>query len=125
MLRIATFNLENLFTRPSAMNQATDAAGRQAIEDHSELNGIIAHDVYSPEDTERLVELSNCYKFHALNPPENALVKMQKIRGRLFRKPKNEPLKVVANGREDWTGWFELRRDDVAWQAPYHTARVI
>ncbi len=125
MLRIATFNSENLFTRPSAMNQATDAAGRQAIEDHAELNGIIAHDVYSPEDKERLIELSNCYKFHALNPPGNALVKLQKIRGQLFRKPQNGRLTVAASGREDWTGWFELRRDDVSWPATYNTGRVI
>jgi hypothetical protein len=35
MIRLATFNLENLFTRPVAMNQESDEAGRKAIEDHA------------------------------------------------------------------------------------------
>jgi endonuclease/exonuclease/phosphatase family metal-dependent hydrolase len=125
MIRIATFNLENLFTRPSAMNTENDAEGRQAIEDHAELNAIIAHDQYSLTDKDRLIALSNRYKFHVLNPPSSALVQLQKIRGQLFRKPKNDPLQVVANGRGDWTGWFELKREDVKWQATFNTARVI
>lgn len=124
MLRIATFNLENLFTRPAAMNQKTDAAGRQAIEDHAELNSIIAKEQYSAADKERLIELAGRYKFHLLNPPKSALVQLQKIRGKLFA-THNGALQVVADGRESWTGWFELRRDDVEWEATYNTARVI
>lgn len=38
MIRIATFNLENLFTRPVAMNQDTDEAGREGIENHATAN---------------------------------------------------------------------------------------
>jgi len=125
MLRIATFNLENLFTRPAAMNQPADSAGRQAIDDHAELNGIISQDVYSQAGKDRLVELSQRYKFHALSPPKNAFVKLQKIRGKLFANPQNGPLSVAANGRDDWTGWFELRRDDIRWKATYNTGRVI
>ena len=41
-MRIATFNLENLFTRPVAMNQESDAIGREAIEDHATANRIVA-----------------------------------------------------------------------------------
>ncbi len=125
MLRIATFNLENLFTRPSAMSFASDAAGRQAIEDHAELNGIVAKDTYSAADKETLIELSEKYGFHLLNPPDDELIFLQKIRGQLFKKPKNQPLEVVADGRGDWTGWFELRREDIEWQATYNTGRVI
>ena len=72
MLRIAAFNLENLFTRPSAMSQATDDAGRKAIEDHATANGIVAKDEYSPADKAKLVELSQKYKWHVLNPPPSA-----------------------------------------------------
>ena len=125
MLRIATFNLENLFTRPSAMNQQTDATGRQAIEDHAELNGIVVKDTYFPQDKARLIALSQVYKFHYLDPPDDELIFLQKIRGQLFKQPKNQPLEVVADGRADWTGWFELRREDVEWQATYNTGRVI
>jgi endonuclease/exonuclease/phosphatase family metal-dependent hydrolase len=125
MLRIATFNLENLFTRPVAMNQATDADGRQAIEDHAAANGIVAKDSYSAADKAELCELTAKYKWHYLDPPKNALVQLQKVRGQLFRKPKNQPVQVVADGRANWVGWFELRREDVDWKATYNTGRVI
>jgi len=125
MIRVASFNLENLFTRPSAMNSATSAAGTQAIEDHATANAIVSKDVYSDEDKQKLIELSNKYKWHYLNPPESSLVKLQKIRGQLFKKPQNGPLEVVADGREAWVGWFELRREDVTWKATYNTGRVV
>jgi endonuclease/exonuclease/phosphatase family metal-dependent hydrolase len=124
-LRIATFNLENLFTRPTAMNQKTDAAGRKALEDHATANAIIAKDAYTAADKKKLVTLSDKYGWHLATQPANALVYLNKIRGQLFRKPKNSPLEVVANGAGDWTGWFELKRDDIAWKATLNTGRVI
>ena len=84
MIRIASFNLENLFTRPTAMNEATDAEGRAAIEDHGIANAIIAKDVYTDADKEKLIELSKKYKWHILNQPRNSLIQFQKIRGSLF-----------------------------------------
>ena len=125
MIRIATFNLENLFTRPAAMNLATDAAGRQAIEDHATANAIVRKEAYTAADKARLIALSQTYGWHLLNPPTSALVQLQKVRGALFKKPQNGPLQIVANGRADWTGWFELKRVDVTWQATFNTGRVI
>lgn len=125
MIRIATFNLENLFTRPVAMNQSTDAEGRKAIEDHAEANRIVERLVYTDEDKARLLELTKKYGWHELNPPKTALIQLQKVRGQLFRRPKGKPVEVVAKGRSDWTGWFELRREDVSWLATYNTGRVI
>lgn len=123
-MRIATYNLENLFTRPSAMNNDSDAEGREAIEDDAELNSIIRKATYSGVDKSRLVTLITKYKFHYKNPPIKPII-FQKIRGQLFKKPANGPLEIVATGRDDWTGWFELRKEDVAWQATYNTGRVV
>ncbi len=125
MIRIASFNLENLFTRPVAMNGETDVHGRKAIEDHAAANAIVAKAVYTDADKAKLIELSKKYKWHVLNPPKTALVQLQKVRGKLFRKPQNGDLEVVANGRDDWTGWFELLREDVTWAATHNTGRVI
>jgi endonuclease/exonuclease/phosphatase family metal-dependent hydrolase len=125
MLKIASFNLENLFTRPAAMNQSNDEAGRQAIEDHATANAIAAKEVYSQQDKDKLVELSHRYRWHHQNPPRNALVQFQKIRGRFFRQPQNGALQVIANGRADWVGWFDLLCEDVNWKATYNTGRVI
>lgn len=123
-VKIASYNLENLFTRPSAMNTADDGDGRQALEDHAELNAIIAHPEYSIDDKQRLIALSNRYGFHQLNPPQDALVFLQKTRGQLFRTSAGQ-LRVAASGRGDWAGWFELRRESVAWEATSNTGRVI
>lgn len=125
MIRFATFNLENLFTRPVAMNQSTDAAGREAIEDHATANGIVDKEIYSESDKVKLLELTNKYKWHYQDPPKNALVQLQKIRGQLFRNPQNGPVEVVADGRANWIGWFELLREDVNWKATFNTGRVI
>lgn len=125
MIRVATFNLENLFTRPVAMNQATDKAGREAIEDHATANRIVAKAGYSASDKAKLLDLTKKYKWHFRDPPKDALVQLQKIRGHLFRKPQSGPVEVVANGRDAWVGWFELLREDVTWEATFNTGRVI
>lgn len=60
-VRIATFNLENLFTRPSAMLDESEAS-QQAIEDHALLNGIVQKDSYTAEDKEEVVRLDKRYR---------------------------------------------------------------
>lgn len=124
-LRIATFNVENLFTRPSAMKDGSGPSGQAAIEQHAELNAIIRKETYTDDDKARLLELDAVYKFSALNAPANALVKLNKVRGQLFSRSKAGVVSVVADGINDWTGWFELPRVDVTWKAIFNTARVI
>jgi endonuclease/exonuclease/phosphatase family metal-dependent hydrolase len=123
-IRIASFNLENLFTRPSAMQVGGDA-GQQAIDDHARANAIVCKEVYSDDDKEELLALDKKYHFSSLNPPANALVQLNKIRGQLFHRKNTGEVSVVADGVADWTGWFELRREDVGWAATENTGRVI
>lgn len=125
MIKVATFNLENLFTRPTAMNMNNDSDGKQVLEDFARASGIINKELYSNADKDSLIELSEKYGWHLLNTPSNSLITLQKIRGQLFKKPTNAPIQVVANGRADWVGWFELKREDVEWMATYNTGRVI
>jgi endonuclease/exonuclease/phosphatase family metal-dependent hydrolase len=124
-LRIATFNVENLFTRPLAMQDGMGQAGQDAINHHAELNGIIAKPAYDAADKARLLALDEIYGFSALNTPPQSLVVLNKIRGQLFSRSHAGVVTVVATGRSDWTGWFELRSKDVSWEATYNTGRVI
>ena len=124
-LRVATFNMENLFTRPTAMAEGAGSKGQQAIDDHAELNNIVTKEIYSDHDKARLLELEKRYRFADLNPPSNALVRLNKVRGQLFKRTQAGVKSVVAAGRSSWTGWFELKTEDVKWMATYNTGRVI
>jgi hypothetical protein len=124
-IRVATFNLENLFTRPAAMAADAGKPGQQAIEDHAALNALIAQPTYSEADQARLLELERVYRFADLNALSNGLVFLNKVRGQLYSKSRAGLVSVVARGRGDWTGGFELRRTDIRWQATLNTARVI
>jgi endonuclease/exonuclease/phosphatase family metal-dependent hydrolase len=124
-LRIATFNVENLFTRPKAMKPGMGKAGQDAINDHAELNRIINKPLYAAADKARLIQLDQSYGFSELNAPADALVVLNKIRGQLYSRSQAGVVTVVANGRGDWTGWFFLRSDDVAWESTYNTGRVM
>ncbi len=124
-VRIATFNAENLFTRPRAMKDGMGQTGQDAINHNAELNRIVNKPVYDASDKARLVQLDQVYSFSSLNTPSNALVLLNKIRGRLYSRSQAGVVTVVASGRSDWTGWFSLRSDDVTWEATYNTGRVI
>lgn len=124
-IRVATYNLENLFTRPAAMAADAGKAGQQAIDDHAAVNALIARPAYSDADQARLLELERTYGFADLNAPANALIVLNKVRGQLYSKSRAGVVSVKARSRGDWTGWFELRRTDIRWQATLNTARVI
>ena len=123
-IRIASYNLENLFTRPSAMVK-DEPDSQRAIDDHALANAITAKPIYSESDKQTLLELDERYHFSALSPPVNSLVTLNKVRGQLYRRSRDGTVSVVATGRSDWTGWFDLRREDVSWQAVMNTGRVI
>jgi endonuclease/exonuclease/phosphatase family metal-dependent hydrolase len=124
-MRIATYNLENLFARPAAMGVSDKTRGQQAIDDHARLNRLIEQAQYDEATKAELLAAEQRYRFAALNPPRDALLKLQRVRGQLYSRSREGVVSVKARGREDWTGWFELRQDDVRWQATENTARVI
>ena len=51
-MRIVSFNVENFFARPKAMNQDTWAAGRPVLAAHAELNALLEQPTY-PARTRR------------------------------------------------------------------------
>jgi endonuclease/exonuclease/phosphatase family metal-dependent hydrolase len=122
-LRIATFNCENLFARPIAMNLDDNAKGQPYIDAFHELNSIFGKPVYSSEDKARILELMGKYGLTALRP-KNRYLEFRKIRGQLFKKQGNKTT-VVAKGRSNWVGWIELKTESIRDQAILNTARVI
>lgn len=122
-LRIATFNVENLFSRPIAMNYEDNKKGQPYLDDFHELNSLFPKETYSDQDKARILQLMTKHNLTSTRP-QNKHLEFRKIRGQLFG-TKNGQRVVVANGRQDWLGWLELKEEEVSDQAIHNTACVL
>ncbi len=122
-MRIVSFNVENFFARPRAMNQDTWAQGRPVLAAHSELNALLEKPAYSAQDKARILR---SWVFSASSGSDTAaMAVLRQIRGRLVRRPPGGGVEVVANGRGAWVGWVDLTTEPVTAAAIGNTARVI
>jgi endonuclease/exonuclease/phosphatase family metal-dependent hydrolase len=121
-MKIAAFNVENLFDRPRAFNLEDEKKGGEISDAVSELNGLINKPVYAEADKVRMIELIQFLKLTQTNPPYAIF---RKIRGAFWRQPKSGPMQIVAKGRHDWVGWVELRTEPNNAVAVMNTGRVI
>lgn len=123
MLRVASYNVENLFARAKALNLSSWRAGRPLLEAHAKLNSLFNEATYTAETKQRILEL--LHTLGLVRTDESEFVRLRKIRGQLVRRPRTGGAEVVASGRSDWIGWVELKTEEVDELAMRHTAMVI
>jgi hypothetical protein len=123
-MRIAAFNVENLFDRPIVFNLADEKKGSEIAAAAAEFNAIVNKPAYSDDDKTRLAEIIDLLKIARDRPPP-PYVWFRRIRGQLWRKPKTGPLQIVAKGRADWLGWVELKTEPNNAESVMMTGRVI
>ncbi len=110
-LRLATFNVENLFDRPKLLNMHDQAQGDAALADLRALQTELRRAQY---DKPKIIQLYKGLKRY---------VDVVEIRGKkLFNK---SATKVVANGLSDWDGWLTLKRDEIWPEARANTGKVV
>ncbi len=80
-MRIATFNVENLFERAEIMNLPTWAEGKAVLEDFNRLNDLIAQDHYSEDDKAEISEIAGRNK-GLLSEGESKYIVLREIRGK-------------------------------------------
>jgi endonuclease/exonuclease/phosphatase family metal-dependent hydrolase len=122
-MRIAAYNVENLFERAKIFNSDDPALARTVLAHQAELSAIIENPVYSEADRARMLELMAALGL--LRSDEGTYVRLRRLRGRLIFRPRSMPPQIVANGRDDWTGWVELKTEAVNETAMLNTGRVI
>jgi len=126
-MRLATFNVENMFERPSIMNLSSWEKGKPVLEDFSRLNDLIQKPIYSETDKQEMLDIMKRKRNAGLLElsQESKYMWLRVIRGKFIKRPKNAPKEIVANGRNDWIGWFELKTEDIKEVAIENTGRVI
>ncbi|MFD1826970.1 MULTISPECIES: endonuclease/exonuclease/phosphatase family protein [Mumia] len=122
-MRIASFNVENLFARPKAMADSEgDAATRKKVlAAHARLSDLFERHSYAGAEDDILALLDTV---GVLRSDEGPYVRLRKLRGQLVRRPRTGEVTLVAKGRADWVGWLELKTIAVNALATENTARV-
>lgn len=122
-MKIAAFNVENLFDRPKVFNEGDPALTQATIRAVAELNSIFQEDEYGDEQKVRILELVEQLELDERE--EGPLAFIRRIRGTLLRRPRDGDPEVVAGGKEDWVGWAELKIAPVHVIAVLNTGRVM
>ena len=134
-MKIATFNVENMFRRAAVLNQNTWQDGKPVLEAYAALTQLLEQPVYGDADKARILELleelgllsfeqSGGVKKASFSEA-NEWVWLRRSRGSLVSLHRDGTIEVVADGRGDWIGWLELKREQVNEQATRNTAAVI
>lgn len=121
-MRIATFNVENMFERPLIMNQTNLNAGKAVLADFARLSDLIENESYTKADKDEMIKIMSQYK-GLINNEESTYIRLRLIRGQFVKKGKAPS--IIATGRADWIGWFELTKETVKETATENTGRVI
>ena len=122
-MRLASFNVENLFDRAKAMNLDSWADGKPVLEKFAALNGLLGQVTYSAADKTRMAAL--IVELGMEKSDTGPFVILRRNRGALLKRPHAGGVIVTANGRSDWVGSLELRDAPVSEQAMRNTARVM
>jgi endonuclease/exonuclease/phosphatase family metal-dependent hydrolase len=127
-VKIASFNIENMFRRAAVLSHENWEAGKPVLEAYNALTVLLQEPTYSDDDKKRILELLEVVGLVNLKKQtyveDNKWVVLRRSRGKLISK-ENGKVQVVAKGRADWVGWLDLKREAVDEVSTRNTAAVI
>ncbi|WP_415910438.1 endonuclease/exonuclease/phosphatase family protein [Oleiharenicola sp. Vm1] len=123
-MRLASFNLNNLFERPRVLQlPGFSASAAKVLKDIERLTVLLESESYAGATGAEIVALLQGYGFAKTNGG-NEWFDLQQARGKLFSVSKGR-LALKAAGRADWLGWVDLKRENVNDRAIQNTARIV
>ncbi|MCK5261367.1 MAG: endonuclease/exonuclease/phosphatase family protein [Thermoplasmatales archaeon] len=136
MVRIASFNVENLFARPKAFNPTDWNYGLKVLNAYRDVNALLSKYSYSDADKQQIRDLFVVLDIYTIN--NNGAIRrkrtqyprwawFRKNKGNFDRQPKDttQNVEIIAKGRADWIGWVELAKETTNEISTLMTARVI
>ncbi len=107
-MRLASLNVENMFERPSVMNLPSWEDGKTVLKDFDDLTNLIQNKMYSELIKKEILQIMKRNN-GLLTQGESKFIRLVEVREKLVKKRQGEYV-IVVNGRDDWIGWFELKK---------------
>jgi endonuclease/exonuclease/phosphatase family metal-dependent hydrolase len=121
-MKLASFNVENLFSRPRVFHRGDWQKGRPILEAYGRVSTLLEAPAYTPAIKGRIVEGLRALGLDKAD--ENRFVILRQNRSKLVQRT-NGTLVVRAAGRADWVGFLELQTDLASEPCLHNTARVV
>jgi endonuclease/exonuclease/phosphatase family metal-dependent hydrolase len=132
-LRLASFNVENLFARATVLNGATWEEGRAQLTAFERFNITAQQATYDAAAKQSMIDdmlslkVLTTSRSKVIKQPNQAaqLALLRENRGDFLVERQATGVEIVASGRSDWIGWLELVTEEVDEVATRMTAKVI
>lgn len=123
-MKIAAFNVENLFDRAKAFNEKSEENTKNILRLTADLNILFDKKIYAEADKTAMLKIMKTLGI--LKSDEGKFVLLRRIRGRIIKRPRlGFGQSIIAKGRDDWIGWLEMKTEPVQEIAIENTGRVI
>lgn len=116
-LRIASFNVQNLFGRARVLNFRDHSIGDNIFVKIDEFRSLLKKDPYTVQDKQKIVDL--------FNQELKDFIVVREDRGKLFKKSGWSVIGIDASGCGDWDGAIEFKQAKFSDVARENTAKVI
>lgn len=125
-LRIATYNVENLFGRAKVLNFANHATGDEKMIKIAELQSILEKDTYSTADRDRAGALYNDLRdYIGYNMMRSDVGFFLFLRHDADGDGEKETYRLAPTSSDQWLGFLTYDRDKFTDQTSRNTAKVI